>query len=258
MLREFYAARPSCACCDTAPRVKDIVGSNYAQLSVASERQHRRRHERARQPQQGRGRRRRAMDESPVGPAGNGRPHRTGGRLDLKDERHGNESRSGCRTRSPPIAAHDPLAPVFAQYPLEVVRAEGVWLHTRDGRSVLDLYGGHAVAALGYGHPAWTRALSDQAAQMNFQSNAVPMEVRTRAAQQAARVLAPAVRQRVLDQQRRRGQRERASRWRSRCARAHPRRGGGTELPWPHRRPAPRPPGALRRSGSSCRARPST
>ena len=47
----------------------------------------------------------------------------------------------------------DYLAPVFAQYPLPVVSAEGVWLHTRDGRRVLDLYGGHAVAALGYGHP---------------------------------------------------------------------------------------------------------
>ena len=39
------------------------------------------------------------------------------------------------------------LAPVYAQYPLEVVGADGVWLHTRDGRKVLDLYGGHAVAS---------------------------------------------------------------------------------------------------------------
>ena len=35
------------------------------------------------------------------------------------------------------------LAPVYAQYPIEVVGADGVWLHTRDGRKVLDLYGGH-------------------------------------------------------------------------------------------------------------------
>ena len=78
--------------------------------------------------------------------------------------------------------AHDPLAPVFAQYPLPVVRGEGVWLYTADGRRVLDLYGGHAVAALGYGHAGWTKALSDQAKAMNFQSNAVPMDVRVRAA----------------------------------------------------------------------------
>jgi acetylornithine/N-succinyldiaminopimelate aminotransferase len=74
------------------------------------------------------------------------------------------------------------LAPVFAQYPLDIERGEGVWLLTRDGRRILDLYGGHAVAALGYGHPGWTRALAEQAKACNFQSNAVPMEVRSRAA----------------------------------------------------------------------------
>ena len=79
-------------------------------------------------------------------------------------------------------AAHDPLAPVFAQYPLEVLRGEGVWLIGRDGRRVLDLYGGHAVAALGYGHPAWTKAVNAQTLALNFQSNAVPLDVRVRAA----------------------------------------------------------------------------
>ncbi len=86
-----------------------------------------------------------------------------------------------------PASTRDFLAPVFAQYPIEVVRAEGVWLHTRDGRRILDLYGGHAVAALGYGHPGWTRALQQQAESCNFQSNAVPMEVRARAAGKLAR-----------------------------------------------------------------------
>ena len=82
-----------------------------------------------------------------------------------------------------PASPSDGLAPVYAQYPIEVVGADGVWLHTRDGRRVLDLYGGHAVASLGYGHKGWTKALSEQAAQMNFQTNAVPMEIRARAAQ---------------------------------------------------------------------------
>ena len=76
----------------------------------------------------------------------------------------------------------DHLAPVFAQFPIEVVSADGVWLTTRDGRRILDLYGGHAVAALGYGHPGWVAALERQAKAVLFQSNAVPMEVRTRAA----------------------------------------------------------------------------
>ncbi|HUG71933.1 MAG TPA: aminotransferase class III-fold pyridoxal phosphate-dependent enzyme, partial [Steroidobacteraceae bacterium] len=76
----------------------------------------------------------------------------------------------------------NPLAPVFAQFPFEVLRGEGVWLFAPDGRRVLDLYGGHAVAALGYGHPAWTKAVNDQARNLNFQSTAVPLDVRVRAA----------------------------------------------------------------------------
>jgi acetylornithine/succinyldiaminopimelate/putrescine aminotransferase len=87
----------------------------------------------------------------------------------------------------PTSALPDFLAPVFAQYPLPVVSADGVWLATRDGRRVLDLYGGHAVAALGYGHPGWTLALRTQAQRLSFQSNAVPLEVRTRAAQRLIR-----------------------------------------------------------------------
>jgi acetylornithine/succinyldiaminopimelate/putrescine aminotransferase len=86
-----------------------------------------------------------------------------------------------------PAGIPDHLAQVFAQYPLPVVSAEGVWLNTRDGRRVLDLYGGHAVAALGYGHPGWTRAISEQARSCQFQSNAVPMDVRLRAADRLVR-----------------------------------------------------------------------
>ena len=86
-----------------------------------------------------------------------------------------------------PSGLSDALAPVFAQYPLPVVSGAGVWLQTRDGRRVLDLYGGHAVAALGYGHPLWTAALTGQARTLSFQSNAVPLEVRRRAAARLVR-----------------------------------------------------------------------
>ncbi len=81
----------------------------------------------------------------------------------------------------------DYLAPVFSQYPIEVTNAHGVWLTTKDGRRILDLYGGHAVVALGYGHPGWTHALTAQAEACNFQSNAVPMAVRSRAAERLVR-----------------------------------------------------------------------
>ncbi len=84
---------------------------------------------------------------------------------------------------SPP----DHLAHVYTQFPLEVVDAQGVYLNTPDGRRVLDLYGGHAVAALGYGHPRWLAALTNQAKTLAFQSNAVPLDVRKRAATRLAR-----------------------------------------------------------------------
>ena len=69
-----------------------------------------------------------------------------------------NDATSSVR---PGALAHDLLAPVFAQFPLEVVSAQGVWLLNSKGERVLDLYGGHAVAALGYGHRGWTEALAN-------------------------------------------------------------------------------------------------
>ena len=90
-------------------------------------------------------------------------------------------------TTPPAQSAKGHLAQVFAQYPIEVVHGEGVWLHARDGSKILDFYGGHAVAGLGYGHPRWLAALERQARQMTFQSNALPMEVRERAAARLAR-----------------------------------------------------------------------
>lgn len=83
-------------------------------------------------------------------------------------------------------ALPDHLAPVYAQFPLDIIDAQGVYLRTPDGRKVLDLYGGHAVAALGYGHPRWLQALNAQAHMLCFQSNAVPLEVRRRAARKLA------------------------------------------------------------------------
>lgn len=83
------------------------------------------------------------------------------------------------------------LVQVYGQLSIEPVRGEGVILHTRDGRRVIDLYGGHAVASLGYGHPDLLAALENQAREMLFQSNAVAMEVRARAANRLAAFAAP-------------------------------------------------------------------
>jgi len=110
----------------------------------------------------------------------------------------------------PAAASHDFLAPVFAQYPIEVVSAQGVWLTNSRGERVLDLYGGHAVAALGYGHAGFTRALTNQAQSCNFKSNAVAMQVRTRAAERLVRFSKLPITSVFFVKQRRGSQRERA------------------------------------------------
>src|SRR5687767_5800346 len=74
------------------------------------------------------------------------------------------------------------LLPVYPHFPIEPVRGEGAVLYTRDGRELIDFYGGHAVALLGYGHPRVLEVLEKQAATLFFQSNVVPLEVRARAA----------------------------------------------------------------------------
>src|ERR1700678_1116409 len=102
------------------------------------------------------------MDESIARIRRDPRAHRARGGVDLMAASH--------------------LAKVFAQYPIEVAHGEGVWLYARDGRKILDFYGGHAVAGLGYGHPRWVAALDRQARQMAFQTNALPMAIRERAA----------------------------------------------------------------------------
>ncbi len=75
------------------------------------------------------------------------------------------------------------LIDTYAQYPLELVSGAGSRVRTRDGRELWDLYGGHAVCALGHSHPEIADALASQARTLAFYSNVVPLEVRTRAAE---------------------------------------------------------------------------
>lgn len=79
-------------------------------------------------------------------------------------------------------AEQEHLLQVYSQFAFEPVAAAGVHIKCRDGATLLDLYGGHAVAALGYSHPDVVAALNEQARTLFFQSNAVAMEVRAKAA----------------------------------------------------------------------------
>jgi acetylornithine/succinyldiaminopimelate/putrescine aminotransferase len=80
-----------------------------------------------------------------------------------------------------PDTAVSHLLDVYPYLPFQPVSGEGVWLS--DGkRRVIDFYGGHAVAGLGYAHPDVLRTLAEQARRLFFQSNAVALDVREEAA----------------------------------------------------------------------------
>ncbi|MCH7980353.1 MAG: aspartate aminotransferase family protein [Proteobacteria bacterium] len=74
--------------------------------------------------------------------------------------------------------------PVYDHLPFVPVRAAGCDIITASGRRILDLYGGHAVAALGYGHPRLVEAIQRQSKDLLFQSNAVALDIRAEAAEQ--------------------------------------------------------------------------
>jgi len=106
------------------------------------------------------------------------------------------------RSSAPP--ASDPRVreagvtlPVYGQLPFVPERASGCDLFTQDGRRILDLYGGHAVAALGYGHPLLVKAITEQSNKLLFQSNAVALAVRAQAAEDLIRI-APSNLERVF------------------------------------------------------------
>ena len=78
------------------------------------------------------------------------------------------------------------LARVYGQLPVEPVSGRGAYLRCADGRLLLDLYGGHAVCSLGYGHPKVLEALRAQAGELMFTSNLNALRVRARAAEKLA------------------------------------------------------------------------
>ncbi|MEM7431604.1 MAG: aminotransferase class III-fold pyridoxal phosphate-dependent enzyme [Pseudomonadota bacterium] len=88
-----------------------------------------------------------------------------------------------------PTTSHDVAAqeaattlPVYDQLPFVAVRGSGCFIHTLDDRNILDLYGGHAVAGLGYNHADLTQAVQQQWEDLAFQSNAVVQPTRAEAA----------------------------------------------------------------------------
>ncbi len=74
-----------------------------------------------------------------------------------------------------------PEIPVYRRLPIQIVSGNGCQVTDNTGKTYLDLYGGHAVAALGYNHPELTKSIADQTAKLVIQSNAVDVPIREEA-----------------------------------------------------------------------------
>lgn len=76
------------------------------------------------------------------------------------------------------------LLKTYKRLPLEMDRAQGVYVWDTAGRRYLDLYAGHAVASTGHCHPHVVRAIQDQTSKLIFYSNVAGLELREKAARQ--------------------------------------------------------------------------
>ena len=69
------------------------------------------------------------------------------------------------------VAESKLLVQTYERYPLLFVSGEGVYLRDEFGKEYLDLLSGIGVCALGYNHPAITRAIAEQSTQLLHTSN---------------------------------------------------------------------------------------
>ena len=134
------------------------------------------------------------------------------------------------------MSAESPtLFPVYPQLPLEVVTGEGVVLKTADGRELIDFYGGHAVAGLGYRHPAILRCLEETATRLFFQTTAIPSPERAAAGDALVDFAPDGLDRAFFVSSGRRGERERPPAGFPQPARAGHGGGARRRLPRPHR-----------------------
>ena len=78
---------------------------------------------------------------------------------------------------------HEYFFPTYKRLRLDIVRGEGCYLFDRSGKRYLDLFGGLAVNALGYGHPRILEAVTSQAKNYIHLSNFFVQEPQVRLAE---------------------------------------------------------------------------
>ena len=74
------------------------------------------------------------------------------------------------------------VLPTYEKFPFVLDRGEGCWVWDENGNKYLDLYGGHAVAAIWHSPAEVTTAITKQSSKLLFYSNLVYLKVRAEAA----------------------------------------------------------------------------
>lgn len=77
---------------------------------------------------------------------------------------------------------------VYKLWDIEPIRGEGTTLWSADGQAWTDLYGGHAVIAIGHSHPHYVARLTEQLSRLGFYSNAVQNSLQRQLADKLGRL----------------------------------------------------------------------
>lgn len=80
------------------------------------------------------------------------------------------------------------LFDVYPLFDIDIVKGRGCNIFDAEGREYLDLYGGHAVISVGHSHPAYVKAICDQAHNLCFYSNSVINSLQKKLAERLGRI----------------------------------------------------------------------
>lgn len=80
------------------------------------------------------------------------------------------------------------LFDVYPLFDIDLVKGQGSRVWDKNGRSYLDLYGGHAVISIGHSHPHYVERITRQLNQLGFYSNSVQNNLQSELAEKLGKL----------------------------------------------------------------------
>ncbi len=75
------------------------------------------------------------------------------------------------------------LFDVYSRFAIEPVEGRGRTITASDGKTYLDMYGGHGVISIGHSHPRFVEAIREQAGKLGYYNNSVINQLQRRLAE---------------------------------------------------------------------------